>query len=89
MATARVERVVRQLHQIIDNFYDEDVELAAQASDIGNRLINDWHKKYEKCGWGPEEEEEMEQVRINFFLLFIVKIFKFQILEANSFIYIS
>ena len=67
LATARVERVVRQLHQIIDNFYDEDVELAAQASDIGDRLINDWNKKYEKCGWGPEEEEEMEQVRIKFF----------------------
>jgi len=61
LATARVERVVRQLHQIIDNFYDEDVELAAQASDIGNRLISDWNKKYEKCGWGPEEEEEIEQ----------------------------
>merc|ERR1712088_1247137 len=43
---------------------------SAQATELGDKIKNDWYKKYDKCGWGEEDdhdddEDEREANRAN------------------------
>merc|ERR1712227_881853 len=67
-ATKRVDRILRQIGDLVDVYsdpenenavWDEDFAYAAkaQAMDLGDKLKNVWQKKYVRCNWGPAEED--------------------------------
>merc|ERR1712187_115629 len=64
-ALKRMDRVLRQLDDLLELHYDEDFQhdVMEDFEELGEKIENDFWKKYDKCNWGPAEMEDDETER--------------------------
>lgn len=60
----RVDRIVRQLMELISNHYDGAFADRSidQAERLGGLLVESWEKKNEKCGWTDMNMDDMDDM---------------------------